>query len=223
MFPSRLGLLTSGIPGDIAGNKVKMKNFLVVGVDLAGVPHRPTGMCILKGLRAKTSLVYSDEDILSCIQKEKADLVPIDAPLTLPPGRKSIDERTGSHFRPCDEELKRRKIPFFPITLGPMRGLTKRGIRLRSLLEADGFRVVEVYPGGAQDIWRIPRVKHSLSGLMEGLRKLGISGLKKESSNHELDAATGALVGFLFLQGKAEVYGDFTHGAILMPSSSRSR
>ena len=200
-----------------------MKNFLVAGVDLAGVPHRPTGMCILKGLRAETSLLYSDEDILSCIQKEKPDLVAIDAPLTLPPGRRSIDERTGSHFRPCDEELRRRKIPFFPITLGPMRGLTKRGIRLRSFLEADGFRVFEVYPGGAQDIWSIPRVKRSLSGLREGLRKLGISGLKKESSDHELDAATGALVGLLYLQGKAEVYGDFTHGAILMPSSSRSR
>jgi predicted nuclease with RNAse H fold len=200
-----------------------MKNYLIAGVDLAGVSHRPTGMCILKGLRAKTSLLYTDQDILSCIQKEKPDLVVIDAPLTLPPGRKSIDERTGSHLRPCDEELKRRKIPFFPITLGPMRGLTKRGIRLRSLLEADGFRVFEVYPGGAQDIWSIPRVKHSLSGLRMGLRKLGISNLKEESSGHELDAAAGALVGLLFLQGKAEVYGDFAHGAILMPSSSRSR
>jgi predicted nuclease with RNAse H fold len=215
--------LTSGCRGVIAGNKVKMRNFLVAGVDLAGVPHRPTGMCLLKGLRAKTSLLYSDEDILSCIQKEKPDLVVVDAPLTLPPGRKSIDERTKSHLRPCDQELKRRRIPFFPITLGPMRGLTKRGIGLRGLLEADGFRVLEVYPGGAQDIWQIPRVKHNLSGLREGLKKLGISGLKKESSGHELDAATGALVGLLFLQGKAEVYGDFTQGAILMPSSSRRR
>jgi predicted nuclease with RNAse H fold len=198
-----------------------MKSFLVAGVDLAGVPHRPTGMCILEGLKANTTLLYSDEDILSSIQEEKPDLVAIDAPLTLPPGRKSIDERTGTHFRPCDEELKRRKIPFFPITLGPMRVLTKRGIKLREILEKKGFRVVEIYPGGAQDIWKIPRVKHSLSGLREGLRKLGISGLKKESSDHELDAATGALVGLLFLQGKAEVYGDFAHGAILMPSSSR--
>jgi predicted nuclease with RNAse H fold len=101
-----------------------------------------------------------------------------------------------------------------------MRGLTTRGIRLRSLLEADGFRVVEVYPGAAQDIWSIPRVKHSLSGLRQGLRKLGISGLKKESSDHELDAATGALAGLLFLQGKAEVYGDFKSGAIIMPPQS---
>ncbi len=197
-----------------------MKNFLVAGVDLAGVPHRPTGMCILEGLKAKTVLLYSDEDILSSIQEEKPDLVAIDAPLTLPPGRKSIDERTDSHYRPCDEELRRRKIPFFPITLGPMRVLTKRGIKLRESLEKEGVRVVDIYPGGAQDIWSIPRVKHSLSGLREGLRKLGISGLKKESSDHELDAATGALVGRLFLQGKAEMYGDFKSGAIIMPPQS---
>lgn len=198
-----------------------MKNFLIAGIDLAGVPRRPTGLCILKGLKAKTSLLYSDEEILNYVKKEKPDLVGIDAPLSLPPGRRFIGERSGSHFRPCDEELRRRKIPFFPITLGPMRGLTERGIRLRSFLEEEGFRVVEVYPGGAQDIWRIPRVKHNLSGLREGLVRLGISGLKKETTGHELDAATGALVGLLFLQGKAEIYGDFTRGAIVMPSFSR--
>jgi len=79
-----------------------MNNFLVSGIDLAGVPHRPTGLCILKGLKAKTALLYSDEEILNYIQNEKPDLVAIDAPLSLPPGRKSIDERSGTHFRPCD-------------------------------------------------------------------------------------------------------------------------
>lgn len=152
------------------------------------------------------------------IKREKPDLVAIDAPLSLPPGRKSIDDKTGLHFRLCDEELRRRKIRFFPITLGPMRSLTERGIALRRVLENEGFRVVEVYPGGAQDIWDIPRVKHNRTGLREGLRRLGISGLKKDISDHELDAATGALVGFLFLTGKAEVYGDFRRGAIVMPA-----
>ncbi len=142
----------------------------------------------------------------------------IDAPLTLPPGRKSIEERTDSHYRPCDRELRRRKIPFFPITLGPMRVLTQRGILLREVLEDEGFRVVEIYPGGAQDIWDIPRAKRSLSGLRDGLRNLGILNLKKTCTDHELDAASGALVGLQFLKGKAEVYGDFESGAIIMPS-----
>jgi hypothetical protein len=196
-------------------------NFFIAGLDLAGVPRRPSGWCTLKKLEAETALLYSDDEILNSVRKENPDLVAIDAPLTLPPGRKSISERSGFHFRPCDEELRRRKIPFFPITLGPMRLLTERGIGLRRLLEKEGFCVVEVYPGGAQDIWGLPRAKHSLAGLRKGLKRLGISGLKRESTGHELDAATGALVGLLFLQGKAEIYGDFSHGAIIMPSPSQ--
>lgn len=194
-----------------------MNEFCVLGVDLAGVPHRPTGMCVLRGLRAKTFLAYSDVDILECAEKEKPNLITIDAPLNLPPGRKSIEDRNGEHYRVCDLELRKRKIPFFPITLGPMRVLTVRGIELRGELEKRGFRAVEMYPGGAQDIWEIPRARRDLEGLRKGLQRLGIKGLKKDISDHELDAATGALVGLLFLQDKAEVYGNFTDGAILMP------
>ena len=71
-----------------------------------------------------------------------------------------------------------------------------------------------------EDIWNIPRAKRSLSELREGLRKLGILSLKKTCTDHELDAASGALVGLLFLKGKAEVYGDFESGAIIMPFQS---
>jgi predicted nuclease with RNAse H fold len=194
-----------------------MEEFCIIGVDLAGVPHRPTGMCVLHGLKAKTSLAYSDAEILECAEKERLDLITIDAPLNLPPGRKTIDDRNGEHYRICDLELRKRKIPFFPITLGPMRALTVRGIELRGALEKKGFRVEEMYPGGAQDIWGIPRARRDLSGLRVGLQRLGIKGLKKDISDHELDAVTGAFVGLLFLQDKAEVYGNFTDGAILMP------
>ncbi len=193
---------------------------VVLGIDLAGVPHRPTGVCLLERSRASTALLYGDRDILAFAGANEPDLIAVDAPLCLPPGRKSMAERNGAHFRPCDLELRRRKIPFFPITLGPMRGLTTRGIRLKRRLEARGFRVVEIYPGGAQDIWRIPRAKASLTGLRRGLERLGMRGLRADSSAHELDAATGALVGLLFLQGKAEVLGDFLSGAIVMPRSS---
>ncbi|MGB6865495.1 MAG: hypothetical protein WBE11_07355 [Candidatus Aminicenantaceae bacterium] len=194
-----------------------MNEFCVLGVDLAGVPHRPTGMCVLRDLKASTFLSYSDAEILECAEKEKPDLIILDAPLNLPPGRKSIEDRNGEHYRVCDLELRKRKIPFFPITLGPMRVLTVRGIELRGELEKKGFRALEMYPGGAQDIWGIPRARRDLAGLRPGLQRLGIKGLKRDISNHELDAATGALVGLLFLQDKAEVYGNFKDGAILMP------
>ena len=194
------------------------KVFSVIGIDLAGVPRRPTGICFLDGRKARTCLVYPDEEILDAVKREKPGLITIDAPLTLPPGRTSIHQKNGEHFRPCDLELRKRKIPFFPITLGPMRVLTERGIRLKIDIERLGFTAVEIYPGGAQDIWKIPRAKHSKERLREGLRRLGIKGLREDCSSHELDAATAALVGLFYLMGKAEVYGDFSSGAIVMPS-----
>ncbi len=189
----------------------------VIGVDLAGVPHRPTGLCFLYEWMARTCLFYSDKDVLDAIKGEKPRLVAIDAPLSLPPGRTSIHQKNGEHFRPCDLDLRKRKIPFFPITLGPMRLLTERGIRLKGEIERMGFPIIEIYPGGAQDIWKIPRAKHNKEGLRAGLQRLGIRGLRKDCSFHELDAATAALVGLFHLQGKAEVYGDFSSGAIVMP------
>jgi len=64
-------------------------------------------------------------------------IVAIDAPLSLPTGRKSIEQKTGVHLRECDKELLKRGIKFFPVTLGPMRKLTSRGITLRRILESD--------------------------------------------------------------------------------------
>ena len=194
-----------------------MSEFVVVGIDLAGVPRRPTGVCLLRGAAASTTLLFEDQEILAFVRRGKPDLVAVDAPLNLPPGRRSIEDRNGAHYRPCDLELRENKIPFFPITLGPMRGLTVRGIRLRKRLEKDGFRVVEIYPGGAQDVWQIPRARHDRMELRRGLLRFGIKGLGKDISDHELDAATGALVGLNYLLGNARIFGDFRSGAIIMP------
>ncbi len=197
--------------------RVRGRPLIVVGLDLAGVPGRPTGFCLLRGFEARTADLFSDAEILAACAAAAPDLVTIDAPLHLPPGRSSIHDRNDSHYRPCDLELRKRKIPFFPITLGPMRGLTERGLGLRVALERRRVRVVEMYPGGAQDVWRIPRARRDRKGLRRGLARLGLRGLRAGASDHELDAATGALVGRLFLQGRAEVLGDFETGAIILP------
>jgi hypothetical protein len=190
----------------------------VVGIDLAGSPKRDTGICTLsKSHITFGTILHTDQQIISYVEKENPAIVAIDAPLNLPPGRKSIEDRNGEHFRPCDRELLRRGIRFFPITLGPMRLLTKRGIRLKRALTARGYLVIEVYPGAAQDIWHTGRKQGGLSKLRRGLEKLGVKGLHEEMKGDELDAVTAALVGQLFLRGKAEVLGDFKHGAIVIP------
>jgi len=78
-----------------------------------------------------------------------------------------------------------------------------------------GFRVLEAYPGGAQDVWGIPRKQRGLDKMRIGLEGLGIEGLNAEMSDHELDAATIAYVGKLFLEGNAIVYGDEKLGIVL--------
>lgn len=194
----------------------------IVGLDLAGVESRPTGLCILKDMKAETFLVYKDEEVLKRIEESKPKIVAIDAPLSLPAGRKSIEQRTNVHLRECDKELLRRGIRFFPITLGPMRELTNRGINLRRILETKHFRVIEVYPGGAQDILGIPRKQQGLNRLKAGLEKIGVRRLNSRMSDHELDAVTCALVGKFLLEGKSVTYGT-PQQAMVIPKGEKPR
>jgi predicted nuclease with RNAse H fold len=97
-----------------------------------------------------------------------------------------------------------------------MRKLTSRGMNLRKALESTCLKVIEVYPGGAQDVIGIPRKQEGLEKLRDGLEKLKIEGLDDEMSDHELDAVTCAYVGKLFLEGKTETYGTADQ-AIVMP------
>ncbi len=193
----------------------------IIGLDLAGVENRPTGFCILTNMKVNTCIVFADKEILQRIDQIKPCLIAIDAPLCLPPGRKSIEERTNVHLRECDRELLKIGIKLFPITLGPMRKLTLRGIALKEILEGKKLKVIEVYPGGAQDVLGIPRKQKGLDKLRVGLEKLGLEGLNSQMSDHELDAVTCAYVGKLLLEGKA-----LKHGAvgqeIILPKDRRS-
>ena len=120
------------------------------------------------------------------------------------------------------QRASKKGIRFFPITLGPMRRLTTRGISLREILEKKHFKVIEVYPGGAQDVLGIPRKQKGLERLRTGLERLGVRGLNNRMSDHELDAVTCGLVGKLWLAGKAVVYGT-SEQAIIMPKGEKPR
>ncbi|MEM2477477.1 MAG: DUF429 domain-containing protein [Thermoproteota archaeon] len=189
-----------------------------VGIDLAGVETRPSGFAALdEHMKVVATTLYGDNEILNEVNRFKPVVVAIDAPLSLPKGRASLDTRSNIHLRECDRELLRRGIRFFPITLGPMRTLTKRGIKLKNMLESIGYSVIEVYPGGAQDVLGIPRKTVSLEGLRKGLIHLKIRGLRGLRSHHELDAVTAALVAKMFYEGNYEAYGDPEEGQIIMP------
>ncbi len=198
---------------------------VVVGVDLAGAPWRNTGVCLLRGRTAvRASVLHSDPEILAAVTEARPALTLIDAPLSLPRGRRTIEDRSGPHFRECDRELRRRKIPFFPITLGPMRMLTSRGLRIASRLRREGLQVEEGYPGGAQDLLGLPRKSAGERRLQRALRARGLRGDLEDRrlSHDELDAVTLAWTARLFLEGRGQVLGDPDEGIMILPAPARA-
>jgi predicted nuclease with RNAse H fold len=202
-----------------------MKSAKVVGIDLAGSEKRPTGFCLLEGNRARVSVLHSDEEIIRAVGKG-VRVAAIDAPLSLPRGRCCLKDDCPcagkAHFRVCDLELRKMGIKFFPITLGPMRQLTDRGLRLKEKLESGGIEVFETYPGAAQDIWGIPRQKNP-EGLKQGLNRFKVGGnwQGSEVTKDELDALTCALVAREYLRGKTMAIGDPEEGLMVLPRQVR--
>ena len=83
-------------------------------------------------------------------------------------------------------------ISVFWCLLPSMEMLTRRGIRLAQELRKTGVKVIESYPGAAQDILGIPRKKASLLELKWGLSRAGITGdfLTANITHDEVDAIT---------------------------------
>jgi len=192
-----------------------------VGVDLAGSESRATGYCLLEvDMRAETQILFKDSEIIQHVQRDLPDIVCVDAPLALPKGRCCLRDdcpcRGRGHLRECDKTLLQMGIKFFPLTLGPMRKLTMRGIRLKKALENLGFKVIESYPGAAQDLMGLPR-KKSLEKLKVGLIQRVKGGLREAVTEHELDAVTCALVGRMYLEGNYIALGDPEEVLMILP------
>ncbi len=192
----------------------------VVGIDLAGSERRDTGFCVMDSqMRCRTAVLHADQEILSQTLAAKPKVVSIDAPLFLPKGRESLEKRGPPHFRECDKELLRMHIRFFPISLGPMRMLTARGMKLRASLERRGLEVIESFPGAIQDILGMPRKQDGLPNLAKALRTHGIDLGKHDGglNGDELDAVTSALVGLLYTRGEYRAIGDPAEGLMILP------
>jgi predicted nuclease with RNAse H fold len=193
---------------------------LVAGIDLAGSEKRKTGFCVLDGkLRCTTQVLYGDGEIIGETLGAVPDIVSIDAPLFLPKGRESLDVRGPPHFRACDRELMRMRIKFFPITLGPMRKLTARGMMLKRVFEEHNLKVIESFPGAIQDLLGMPRKQKGLEKLRTALLSFGIQGAvsKEGITGDELDAITSAIVGKMFLEGNYVSIGEAEEGFMILP------
>jgi len=181
----------------------------VLGLDLAGVEKRPTGVCLLyENLEAEIFTLYSDREILEIAGKFQPKLVAVDAPLNLP--RKGF-------LRPCDRELISRGIRVLPPKLGGMETLTLRASKLKRKLEARGFKVIECFPGAVRKMFSLPP-KRRLPETLEALEKLGLKPRSRSRITvHEVDSILAALTGFLHLRGLTETVGTPQAGQIVIP------
>lgn len=198
----------------------------VVGIDLAGSPRRRTGFCRLgPGLATETCVLGDDREIDAAVRSARPAIVAVDAPLSLPRGRRSLDVAGPPHFRACDRALRDLGIRFFPVTLGPMRMLTRRGIELADGWRRDGWTVIEAYPGGAQDVLGIPRKGAGTERLRRALVRFGFSGsVEHRAITHdELDAIVCAFTGREHLRGRSLVLGDPSEGLLVLPRPRRGR
>ncbi|MGB8065010.1 MAG: PHP domain-containing protein [Candidatus Sulfotelmatobacter sp.] len=190
----------------------------VVGVDLTA-GDKATGVAVLNDFSVETCSLFSDEEILGYIEEHKPGIVSIDSPLGLPGGGDTIDPKAGI-MRVAEHDLASIGIPAYPSLIDSMENLTLRGIRLRRAIEqsSQAPRVIESYPGAAQDILCIPRKQKSLELLREGLRRLGLTGRGIETRSHdEMDAITSAIVGRYFEAGFFEPMGIPSEAQLIVP------
>lgn len=202
----------------------------IVGIDLAGVVNNSskTGICLLVGNLASTKVVKYDEDIIRYIIEAKADVVSIDAPLSLPQGRTSVynDDpmrQDAGIMRYCEKVLHSRGVNSYPALIDSMQELTKRGIALSQQLRKMGYPVIECFPGAAQDILQLPRKRTDEDLLKTGLIRLGIHGDFEDRKvvHDELDAITAAIVGQFFIDGYYEPIGIPEENDMIVPCQTK--
>lgn len=187
----------------------------ILGIDLAGSKMRNTGYCIIGKGKIEYGILHTNKEILEMVEKERPEIVAIDAPLSLPYGRKKIEEKNDKHFRECDIMLRERGIKFFPITIGPMRMLTKRGMELKKKIAKidKKTKTIEVFPGATYDVCRVGRKNRK--EILKWAKKFGIDG-RKAKTQDELDGIACAITGKLYSEEKAVLLKG-KDGAIVIP------
>jgi predicted nuclease with RNAse H fold len=94
---------------------------------------------------------------------------------------------------------------------------------LTGRLREAGLKVIESYPGAAQDLLGIPRKGSSLEELKWGLARAGIRGeyLHTKVTHDEVDAITSALVGLFYLADDYIALGNAAEDYLIIPRSLR--
>lgn len=172
----------------------------VLGIDLSATQKKKSGICLLnEKLEVKCFSIFSDKEIFDFIEKEKPDLISIDAPLSF----------SKKPFRKAERDLLDLGIKVLPLNLKGVIKLIKRAKRLKRSLQK--YKIIEVYPKATKEI------------LGENLKKLALKILSKKINKDELDAIFCALTGYFYLKKKFFKVGDKKEGEIVLPSLKRMK
>lgn len=200
-----------------------------IGIDLAGVPHRETGVAIVRdGVLEHLAAAGDDAEIMALVAMAGATAtVAINAPLTLPRGRCCLDDDCpcrqdpGTRSRAVERELLRMKVPVLATAL--IKVLARRGYVLAATLRAAGCAPLEVYPHATLRLLDLPasgkrtqlgrrRIHHALQPLVPGLDH-------PDASEHQLDAVVCALTALLWRQGRTRTVGEVDEGLMIIPAA----
>lgn len=198
-----------------------------VGIDLAGVAHRETGVAVLRDGRLDLLTTAGDDtEILALAALAgRGGTVAINAPLGLPRGRCCLDDDCpcrhdpGTRSRESERALLRMGVPILATAL--IKILARRGYRVAAELRRAGCEPLEVYPFATLRLLGLPsagkrtqlgrrRIHHALQELVPGLDH-------PDASEHQLDAVVCALTAQLWRQGRARAIGVADEGLVIIP------
>jgi predicted nuclease with RNAse H fold len=198
-----------------------------VGIDLAGVEHRETGVAVLRDGRLEllTSAGADHEILALAALAGPGGVVAVNAPLTRPLGRCCLDDdcpcRTdpGTRSRHVERELGRMRVPTLATAL--LKVLARRGGRIASAIRSLGYEPLEVYPFATLKLLGLPtagkktpagrrRIRRALKPLVPGLDR-------QHATEHQLDAIVCALTASLWLQGRTRAVGLPEEGLMTIP------
>ena len=188
-----------------------MRENIIIGIDLAGMPKNPTGWALWKNKVISTCHLYENKEILEQLTKIKPVLVAIDAPLSLP--------KEGA-MRKADREMYRRGYPVFPPRFSAMKKLTLRARKITQQIKREELHIIEVHPTSTRKALKMPA--KDWKEIQSIFLQLGLEGDLKTRvlTPHEIDAVTAALTGYLYLQRKTQLIGNEEEGYIVVPTKS---
>jgi predicted nuclease with RNAse H fold len=203
---------------------------ICVGIDLAGVPHRETGIAILRqGRLSVLATAGDDAEILAYArQAGRWGTVALNAPLTRPMGRCCLDDgcrcRTdpGTRSRQSERDLARMGVPTLATAI--IKVLARRGASIAGQLRLIGIEPLEVYPFASLRLLSLPssgkkteagrrQIHRALKPLVPGLRH-------PRATEHELDAVVCALTASLWRQRRTRTVGHPDEGLMTIPDGT---